>query len=115
MGYSGNHTRTIQLVQSGAYQVGAVNSKVWENEMKAGKIDPSKVSIIWKTPPYPNYQWSIRGDVDKRLGAGFKNRVKEVLLNIEDPTIQLPFQGKASFQHPTPIINQSSMWPKQLS
>ena len=30
VGFSGNHTRTIQLVQSGAYQVGAVNSKVWE-------------------------------------------------------------------------------------
>ena len=95
VGYSGNHTRTIQLVQSGAYQVGAVNSKVWENEMKAGKIDPSKVSIIWKTPPYPNYQWSIRGDVDKRWGAGFKSRVKEVLLNIKDPKILASFPRKS--------------------
>jgi len=91
VGFSGNHTRTIQLVQSGAYQVGAVNSKVWENEMKAGKIDPSKVYIIWKTPPYPNYQWSIRGDVDVRWGAGFKNRVKETLLNIKDPDLLASF------------------------
>ena len=91
VGFSGNHTRTIQLVQSGAYQVGAVNSKVWENEMKAGKIDLSKVSIIWKTPPYPNYQWSIRGDVDERWGAGFKTRVKEVLLGIKDPDLLASF------------------------
>ena len=91
VGFSGNHTRTIQLVQSGAYQVGAVNSKVWENEMKAGKIDTSKVSIIWKTPTYPNYQWSIRGDVDVRWGAGFKNSVKEVLLNIKDPDLLASF------------------------
>ena len=91
VGFSGNHTRTIQLVQSGAYQVGAVNSKVWENEMKAGKIDLSKVSIIWKTPPYPNYQWSIRGDVDGRWGAGFKTRVKEVLLGIKDPDLLASF------------------------
>ena len=95
VGFSGNHTRTIQLVQSGAYQVGAVNSKVWENEMKAGKIDTSKVSIIWKTPTYPNYQWSIRGDVDKRWGAGFKNRVKEVLLNIKDPDLLASFPRKS--------------------
>ena len=91
VGFSGNHTRTIQLVQSGAYQVGAVNSKVWENEMKAGKIDLSKVSIIWKTPAYPNYQWSIRGDVDERWGAGFKTRVKEVLLGIKDPDLLASF------------------------
>jgi phosphonate transport system substrate-binding protein len=91
VGFSGNHSRTIQLVQSGAYQVGAVNSKVWDNEMKAGKIDSSKVSIIWKTPPYPNYQWSIRGDVDERWGAGFKSRVKEVLLNIKDPDLLASF------------------------
>ena len=91
VGFSGNHTRTIQLVQSGAYQVGAVNSKVWETEMKAGKIDSSKVSIIWKTPPYPNYQWSIRGDVNKRWGSGFKTRVREVLLNIKDSDLLASF------------------------
>jgi len=91
VGFSGNHSRTIQLVQSGAYQVGAVNSKVWDNEMKAGLIDPEKISIIWKTPPYPNYQWSIRGDVNERWGAGFKSRVKEVLLNIKDPDLLASF------------------------
>ena len=35
VGFSGNHSRTIALVQSGAYEVGAVNFKVWENELKA--------------------------------------------------------------------------------
>lgn len=74
VGFSGDHSRTIALVQSGAFQVGAVNFKVWENEKKAGKIDPSKVSVIWQTPTYPDYNWSIRGDVDKRFGAGFADR-----------------------------------------
>jgi phosphonate transport system substrate-binding protein len=91
VGFSGNHSKTIQLVQSGAYQVGAVNFKVWENELKAGKIDTSKVSIIWKTPPYPDYQWTIRGDVDGRWGAGFEDRVKEVLLNMKDKDLLSSF------------------------
>jgi phosphonate transport system substrate-binding protein len=30
VGYSGDHSRTIQLVQSGAYQVGVLNHLVWE-------------------------------------------------------------------------------------
>ena len=63
VGFSGDHSRTIALVQSGAYQVGAVNYKVWAKELAAGKIDPTKVKIIWETPPYPDYQWTVRGDV----------------------------------------------------
>jgi len=96
VGFSGNHSKTIQLVQSGAYQVGAVNFKVWDNEMKAGKIDPSKVSIIWKTPPYPDYQWSIRGDVNGRWGDGFKDRVTQALLGMKDPDLLSSFP-RASF------------------
>ena len=53
VGFSGNHSRTIALVQSGAYQIGAVNFKVWEKELKLGRIDPARISIIWRTPAYP--------------------------------------------------------------
>ena len=67
VGFSGDHSRTIALVQSGAYETGAVNFKVWGNEMEAGNIDTSKISVIWETPPYPDYQWTIRGDVDQVL------------------------------------------------
>ncbi|WP_432473794.1 putative selenate ABC transporter substrate-binding protein [Amphritea sp. HPY] len=85
VGFSGNHSRTIALVQSGAYQVGATNFKVWEQELKAGKIDTDKVSVIWKTPAYPDYQWTIRGDVDSVWGKGFKARIKQALLDMDDP------------------------------
>ena len=94
VGFSGDHSRTIALVQSGAFQVGAVNFKVWENELKAGNIDESKVSVIWETPPYPDYQWTIRGDVDKVWGDGFKGRVQQALLGIDDPDLLASFPRK---------------------
>lgn len=87
VGFSGNHSRTIALVQTGAYQVGATNYKVWEKEMKAGKIDSSKISVIWKTPVYPDYQWTIRGDVDEHWGEGFKADVQQALLDMKDPAL----------------------------
>ena len=87
VGFSGDHSRTIALVQSGVFQVGAVNFKVWENEMKAGKIDPDKVRIIWKTPTYPDYQWTVRGDVDDTWGAGFLDRVRKALLGMKDQAL----------------------------
>jgi phosphonate transport system substrate-binding protein len=91
VGFSGDHSRTIALVQSGAYEVGAVNFKVWENETDAGNIDPAKVTIIWETPPYPDYQWTIRGDVDAVWGEGFKQRVAQALLGLKDPDLLASF------------------------
>ena len=91
VGFSGDHSRTIALVQSGAYLVGAVNFKVWENEHKAGRIDPAKIRVIWKTPPYPDYQWTVRGDVDKLWGRGFKDRVRGALLDMKDPELLASF------------------------
>jgi len=91
VGFSGDHSRTIALVQSGAYEVGVVNYKVWDSAMNLGKIDADKVAVIWKTPVYPDYQWSIRGDVDKTWGDGFTKKVQQALLNMKDPYLLTAF------------------------
>lgn len=87
VGFSGDHSRTIQLVQSGAFEVGAVDFTVFDLERQLGRIDDQRVRVIWATPRFPNYNWSIRGDVDQRFGAGFKERVRAALLAIDDPQI----------------------------
>jgi phosphonate transport system substrate-binding protein len=91
VGFSDDHSRTIAEVQSGAYQIGAVNYSVWDAEVAAGKIDTSKVRVIWTSPTYPDYQWSIRGDVDARFGAGFKDKVRTALLNMTDKELLSSF------------------------
>ena len=96
VGFSGDHSRTIQLVQSGAFEVGVLDYTVWELEDKAGKIDRSKVKVIWESPTYPDYQWTVRGDVDKLFGAGFKEKLRATLLSIDDPQIMRQF-GRTKF------------------
>jgi len=91
IGFSGDHSRTIAQVQSGAYQVGAVNYKVWEAELAAGKIDKNKVSVIWATPTYPDYQWTIRNNVEQRFGTGFKSLVTKTLLELKAPELLASF------------------------
>ena len=91
VGFSGDHSRTIAQVQSGAYQVGAVNFKVWEKELAEGKVDINKVSVIWTTPTYPDYQWTIRNDVDQRFGSEFKSLVRKTLLEMNDPDLLASF------------------------
>lgn len=87
VGFSGDHSRTIQLVGTGAFEVGAVNYTVWDSQIAAGKIDTSKVAVIWTTPPYPDYNWTVRGDVDNKFGAGFKDKLTAAILAIDDKTL----------------------------
>jgi len=91
VGFSGDHSRTIALVQSGAFQVGAVNYKVWENAVQQGLVDEAMVKIIWETPTYSDYQWSIRGGTEQRFGTGFKQKVKTALLTMDDPELLRAF------------------------
>lgn len=95
VGFSGNHSRTVALVQSGAYEVGATNFKVWKKGIKNGTIDPKKVRVIWKTPGYPDYNWSIRGDVNKAFGQGFAEKVQAALLSMNDPDLLSSFPREA--------------------
>ncbi|HET8849489.1 MAG TPA: putative selenate ABC transporter substrate-binding protein [Marinobacter sp.] len=85
VGFSDNHTRTLRLVESGTYQLGALNFQVWNKELEDGNVDTDQVQVVWKTPTYPDYQWTIRGDVNERFGDGFKEKVRQALLNLKDP------------------------------
>jgi phosphonate transport system substrate-binding protein len=87
VGFSGDHSRTLQLVQSGAFEVGVLDYTVFELDKKAGKVDPAQVTVLWETPTYPDYQWTVRGDVDKVYGAGFAGKLRAALLAIDDPAI----------------------------
>lgn len=95
VGFSGNHSRTVALVESGAYEVGAVNFQVWEKMVEEGDVDTDKVSVIWKTPAYPDYQWTIRGDVDAKWGEGFSEKVQSALLSMNDPDLLKSFPRKS--------------------
>jgi phosphonate transport system substrate-binding protein len=79
-GFSGSHDATIALVQSGAYEAGAVNEQVWRANLQEGKADPSKVKAIWKTPGYPDYHWVAQPNLDQRFGSGFTSKMKNAIL-----------------------------------
>jgi len=95
VGFSGDHSLTINQVQAGAFQVGAVNYQVWKSMQAEGKIDSDKVQVIWETPKYTDYQWTIRANVDAEYGAGFSQKVQDALLNMRKPELlkQFPRSG----------------------
>lgn len=95
VGFSGDHSQTLRLVASGAWQVGALNYTVYDQAVADNAPEVQTARVIWKTPPYPDYNWTIRGDVDDRWGAGFADRVQAALIGMDDPGLLASFPRKA--------------------
>lgn len=81
--YSGSHDKTWKLVESGAFQAGALSEAVWDSAVEEGKVDLTKVRELTTTPPYFDYNWTVRGDMDSRFGEGFTQKVRQALLSID--------------------------------
>lgn len=87
-GFSGSHDKTVELVESGTYEVGVLNWQVWEKRKKEGTVDLSKVTELLVTPPYHDYHWMAGPRTEARFGKGFADKVTEALLALDrsDPS-----------------------------
>lgn len=95
VGFSGDHGQTLRLVASGAYETGALNYTVYDQAEAEALAEVETAKVIWKTPPYPDYNWTIRGDVDDRFGEGFTAKVQDVLIGMTDEALLASFPRSA--------------------
>lgn len=65
--YSGAHDATAAFVQSGRADAGVLNASVWDKLVEQHKVDPAKVRVFAVTPPYHDYNWTLRGGLDPAL------------------------------------------------
>lgn len=86
-GFSGSHDKTAELVESGQYQLGALNYKVYDSMVRDGRTDPEVARVIWKTPTYADYNWTAHPELDLIFGAGFTRRLQNTLVAIDDPSL----------------------------
>ena len=82
-GFSGSHDATIALVNSGAFDAGALNKQVWENNFKNNPKRTKNVSLFWITPDYVDYHWLAQGNLDNRFRKGFTKELKSTILNLD--------------------------------
>ena len=86
VGFSGDHDKTIKLVEAGTYDAGAVNEKVWLKRVQAKEVDLDKVEVIWRSPAYYDYHWVIHPQVQQRYGDDFAKKVQSAFLKL-DPKV----------------------------
>ncbi len=61
--YSGAHDATIAAVAAGKVDAGALNISVWDKFVLDKKVDPAKVKVIFTTPAYFDYNWTVHADM----------------------------------------------------
>lgn len=80
--YSGAHDATALWVESGKVDGGALNFLVWDKLVQQKKVDLNKVNVFYTTPPYVDYVWTARGDLDK----GLQEKITAAFLKLDHNT-----------------------------
>ncbi len=80
--FSGSHDTTWQLVESGAFDIGALNEDVWDRAVRENKVDTGKVKELYTTPAYYDYNWTAQGNLDEVYGEGFTDKIRQALLDL---------------------------------
>ena len=83
VGFSGSHDSTIALVNSGAFEAGALNKQVWDKNIKNNSRRTKNVEVFWITPEYVDYHWVAQGDLDNKFANGFTKKLKQTILDFD--------------------------------
>jgi len=102
VGFSGSHDKTAELVDSGAFEAGVLNYKTYERLLAEGRIRAETCRVVWTTPEYADYNWTVHPRVDERFGAGTTRAIQAALLALDDPDLL------ASLQRPDGLIEASN-------
>ena len=73
--FSGAHDATVAFVASGRADAGVLNASVLDRLIEKGDANAKAVRVLATTPPYYDYNWTVRGDLDpavvKKLTEAF--------------------------------------------
>ena len=80
--YSGAHDATIAAVAAGKVDAGALNISVWDKFVADKKVDTSKVKVIFTTPAYFDYNWTVHAD----MPAAQREKLTKAFLSLSPAT-----------------------------
>lgn len=65
--FSGAHDATVAFVASGRAEAGVLNASVMDKLLEKGDANAGRVRVIATTPPYFDYNWTVRPGLDAAL------------------------------------------------
>ncbi|MBZ8138345.1 putative selenate ABC transporter substrate-binding protein [Rubrivivax gelatinosus] len=74
--YSGAHDATVAAVAAGKVAAGALNISVWDKLVAENKVDTRRVHVVYTTPPYYDYNWTVHA----QMPAALREKIKAAFL-----------------------------------
>ncbi|WP_085316640.1 putative selenate ABC transporter substrate-binding protein [Derxia lacustris] len=65
--FSGAHDATVAFVAAGRAEAGVLNASVFDKLTEAGNANVAKVRVLATTPPFYDYNWTVRPGLDAAL------------------------------------------------
>ena len=79
LAYSGAHDATVAFVASGKAEAGVLNASVMDKLIEKGDANARRVKVIATTPPYYDYNWTVRPGLD----AALTKKLTEAFLKLD--------------------------------
>ena len=95
--FSGAHDATIAAVVGGKVQAGALNASVWNKFVQDKKVDTSVIKVFYTTPPYFDYNWTVRSDLDANLQEKIRNAFLKLDIKKPEDKVILDLQRATKF------------------
>jgi phosphonate transport system substrate-binding protein len=87
--FVGAHDAVAMAVQNGHAQAGGLSKPIFESLVQRGMIDGSKVKVLAKSKPFPQYPWTMRSNLKPEL----KEKIRTVFTSIKDPEVLKSFKA----------------------
>ena len=71
-----------------------LNYKVYDAMLAQGRIDAARCRVVWKTPTYPDYNWTAHPILEEQFGVGFTDKLQAALVSIDDDALLAALQRK---------------------
>ena len=95
--FSGAHDATIAAVVGGKVQAGALNASVWNKFVQDKKVDTSVIKVFYTTPPYFDYNWTVRSDLDANLQEKIRHAFLKLDIKKPEDKVILDLQRATKF------------------
>ena len=87
--FLGAHDAVALAVQNGNAQAGGLACPILESLQEKGRIDDTKVTLIAKTAPLPQYPWTMRSSLNPEL----KETIRTAFIELDDEKVLKPFKA----------------------
>lgn len=77
---SGGHVATANAVADGTYMIGALSYKTYDSLIAKDPKIKDNTQILWTTPYYADYNFTIHPDTKKLFGDDFFTKVQDALV-----------------------------------